>query len=319
MGNFGAMSNPVRPLFLAASLLAILSTPALTAAVAPREVALEHRTTLDAYRTALVDAYLKGKPEEAVRPLADSVRLMPAYQKCIFGKADAATYYHAFLKRFAVRAYQRSPIEIADLGQRVMEIGRFTMTVGLGGSGPHTFSGKYMDLWEKLPDGTLKLHTAAWNHDERPEIAEQLRFAEVPSIHLALQPRAPVTAGIRLEIAGLQKLEESAIMQRDGKTWTLFYADDGIVLSNQGNVVSGRKALDEYFEAHAKALPVFEKLDLRTHHVDDLGDYVVEYSSGVVTWRMNEWSGVNLGKGILIWRRSAGGTPQIWRAISMYD
>ena len=118
---------------------------------------------------------------------------------------------------------------------------------------------------------------------------------------------------------GLQKLEESAIMQRDGKTWSLLYADDGIVLSNQGDVVSGRKALDEYFEAHARALPVFEKLDLRTHQVDDLGDYVVEYSSGVATWRMNEWSGVNLGKGVLIWRRSEDGTPQIWRAISMYD
>ncbi len=313
------MTNSLRPILLAASLLASLAATAVNAAAEPREVAREHRATLDAYRTALAGAYLRGKADDAVRPLADSVRLMPAYQKCIFGKTDAATYYQAFLKRFAVRAYERSPIEVADLGQRVMEIGRFTMTVATRGSEPHTFAGKYLDLWEKSPDGTLKLHTTAWNHDERPEFAEQLRFPEVPSIHLALQPRAPVTRGIRLEIAGLQKLEESAIQQRDGKTWALFYADDGIVLSNQGSVVSGRKALDEYFEAHAKALPVFEKLDLRTHHVDDLGDYVVEYSSGVVTWRMNEWSGVNLGKGLLIWRRASDGTPQIWRAISMYD
>lgn len=311
------MTNPLKPILLAASLLASLATAAGTAA-APTEVAREHGATLDAYRTAITAAYLRGKPEEAVRPLAEQVRLMPAYQKSIFGKADAATYYRAFLKRFTVRAYQRSPIEVADLGQRVMEIGRFTMTVTAGAQ-THTFAGKYLDLWEKSTTGTLALHTAAWNHDERPEFADQLRFAEVPAIHLAFQPRAPVTAGIRLELAGLQKLEEFAIAHHDGKTWALFYADDGIVLSNQGTVVSGRKALDEYFETHAKALPVFEKLDLRTHHVDDLGDYVVEYSSGVVTWRTNDWSGVNLGKGVLIWRRSASGTPQIWRAISMYD
>jgi ketosteroid isomerase-like protein len=313
------MTNPLRPILLAASLLASLATAAGTRAAEPGDVARPHRTTLDAYRTAITGAYLKGKPEDAVQFLADAARLMPAYQKTVFGKADAAAYYQAFLKRFAVRAYERSPIEVADLGPRVMEIGRFTMTLAAQGSETHTFAGKYMDLWEKSPDGALRLHTAAWNHDERPKFAEQLRFAEVPSEHLALQARLPVTAGIRLELAALQKLEESAIAQHDGKTWALLYADDGIVLANQGTVVSGRQALDEYFERHAKALPVFEKLDLRTHQVDDLGDHAVEYSSGVVTWKMNEWSGVSLGKGILIWRRTAGGTPQIWRAISMYD
>lgn len=300
-------------------MLASLATAVTTSAAGSREPLHEHRATLETYRTEIARAYLDGKPEAALRRLAESVRLMPAYQKCTFGKAAATTYYQAFLKRFEVRAYQRSPIEIADLGQRVMEIGRFTMTVAVRGSESHSFAGKYLDLWEKSPAGALTLHTAAWNHDERPAFEEQLRFAEVPAVHLALQARAPVTAGIRLQLAGLQKLEETAIAQRDGKTWALFYADDGIVLSNQGTVVSGRKALDEYFERHAKALPVFEKLDLRTHQVDDLGDYLVEYASGVVTWRMNEWSGVNLGKGILIWRRSADGTPQIWRAISMYD
>jgi ketosteroid isomerase-like protein len=314
------MTNTLRLSFLAASLLASLTPAAVTVAAEPREVAREHRAALDAYRTAIAGAYLSGKPEGAVRPLAESVRLMPAYQKTVDGKADAATYYQAFLKRFAVRAYERSPIEVADLGSRIMEIGRFTMTVAARGSAEtHTFAGKYMDLWEKSPGGTLTLHTAAWNHDVMPKIAHQLRFAEVPSVHLALQARVPVTAGIRLELAALQKLEESAIAQHDGKTWALLYADDGIVLSNQGTVVSGRTALDEYFERHAKALPVFEKLDLRTHQLDDLGEYVIEYSSGVVTWKVNEWSGVNLGKGLLVWRRTKGGTPQIWRAISMYD
>jgi ketosteroid isomerase-like protein len=313
------MTNPLRPILIASSLLASLATAAATSAAEPREVAREHRAALDAYRTAIGSAYSSGKPEGAVRPLAESVRLMPAYQKAVLGKTDAAAYYQAFLKRFAVRAYERSPIEVADLGARVMEIGRFTMTVTARGSETHTLAGKYMDLWEKSPSGALTLHTAAWNHDEPPKIAEQLRFPEVPSVHMALQARLPVTAGVRLELAALQKLQESAIAQHDGKTWALFYADDGILLANQGTVVSGRKALDEYHERHAKALPVFEKLDLRTHQIDDLGEYVVEYASGVVNWRMDEWSGVSLGKGILIWRRTAGGTPQIWRAISMYD
>jgi ketosteroid isomerase-like protein len=312
------MTNPLRLVFLAAALIGSVATPA-----ADRRditVSREHRVALDAYRTAVVRAYLDEQPDRIARYPSETVRLMPAYQKTIGGKADAATYYQAFLKRFVVSVYDRQPIEIADLGTRVMEIGRFTMTIAVRGSAEtHALAGKYMDLWEKSSNGALRLHTAAWNHDELPKIAEQLRFAEVPSVHLALQARLPVTAGISLELAALQKLQESAIALRDGKTWALFYADDGIVLANHGTVISGRQALDEYHERHAQALPMFEKLDLRTHQIDDLGDYVVEYASGVVTWRMNEWSGVSLGKGIVIWRRLNGGAPQIWRAISMYD
>jgi ketosteroid isomerase-like protein len=308
----------LRLFILSAALLGSVAVPAADRPSAP--VAREHRDTLDAYRTAKVRAYLDGKPEGVVRYLAEAVRFMPAYQKTVLGKADVATYTQAFLKRFSVSAYDRVPIEVADLGQRVMEIGRFTMTVAVKGSPEtHELRGKYMDLWEKPAGGKLELNTAGWNHDELPKIADQLRFAEVPSVHMAMQARVPITAGVSFELAALQKLDESVIAQHDGKTWALFNADDGILLANHGPVVSGRKALDEYMETHAKALPLFEKLDLRTHRIDDLGEYVIEYASGVVNWKVNEYSGVNLGKGILIWRRANGGGLQKWRSISMYD
>jgi ketosteroid isomerase-like protein len=312
------MTNALRLVFLAASLLGSVAIPA--AERGDTAVSHEHRAALDAYRTAVVRAYLDAKPDGIVRHLSETVRLLPAYQKTVLGKADAASYYQAFVKRFAVSAYDRQPIEVADIGPRVIEIGRFRMTVAVRGSAEtSTLAGKYMDLWEKSATGKLELNTAAWNHDEWPKIADQLRFAEIPSVHMALQARVPVAAGISLELAALQKLQESAIVQHDGKTWALFYADDAILLANHGGVVSGRKALDEYTVEHANAFPVFEKLDLRTHRIDDFGGYVIEYASAVANWRAGESSGVGLGKNILVWRRESGGTLKIWRSISMYD
>jgi ketosteroid isomerase-like protein len=305
---------------LIVAMFLLVGVGASTAGGAASSVQREHRATLDGFRAAHARAYLAGDAENLLAHLADDVRLMPAYQKTILGKPDAATYYRAFLGRFAVTAYERQPIESVDLGQRVMEIGRFTISLAVKGEAEsHTLAGKYMDIWTKSPDGKLRLDTAAWNHDQLPKIAEQLRFAEVPAVHMALQPRVIVKAGISLEIAALHKLQESVISQHDGKTWALFNADDGIRLANHGSVVSGRKALDEYTIEHAKALPVFEKLELRTDRIDDLGQYVIEYGSGVVVWRVDEYSGVNLGKNIHVWRRSADGALQIWRAISMYD
>lgn len=285
----------------------------------------EHRATLDAYRVAQVRGYLDGNPDVMLVHLADAVRLMPGYQKTVLGKSDASTYHRAFLKRFTVRAYERQPIEAVDIGLRVLEMGRFSMTLvekGAKPSGaavPHTLAGKYLDLWEKSPTGTLTLNTATWNYDELPKIVDQLRFDEVPGVLMALRPRVPVRAGISLELAGICKLQESAIIQHDGKTWALFYADDAILLANHGGVVSGRKALDDYTVDHAKSLPVFEKLDIRTDQIDDFGKYVIEYGTGVATWKVDDYSGVSLGKNIRVWRRADNGALQIWRAISMYD
>ena len=51
----------------------------------------------------------------------------------------------------------------------------------------------------------------------------------------------------------------------------------------------------------------------------NFGKYVIEYGTGVVTWKVDEYSGVSLGKNIRVWRRAESGALQIWRAISMYD
>ncbi len=300
--------------------------PAATAAERPdSSLTREHRATLDSYRAAQVRGYLEGDAQAVLPHLGDAVRLMPGYQKTVLGKADATIYHQAFLKRFNVTAYDRQAIEAVDIGPRVIEIGRFTMTLAekdlsaKGAAQADTLAGKYMDVWEKTPAGKLLLHTAGWNYDWLPKFSDRLRFIDVPSVHMALGARVPITAGISLELAALCKLQEAAIIQRDGKTWALFYADDAISLANHGTVVSGRKALDEYTVAHAKALPVFEHLDVRTDKIDDFGKYVIEYGTGVVTWKVDEYSGVSLGKNIRVWRRAESGALQIWRAISMYD
>jgi ketosteroid isomerase-like protein len=302
------------------SVALLLGSTVLGADVADIAVTPAQRATLDAFRDAQERGFPGATHEGLLAHLSEDVRLMPAYQKTVLGKVNATTYYRAFLKRFNVTEYDRQPIEMVDLGQRVMEIGRFNMTLSLKGrSESHTFAGKYMDIWSKAPDGKLLLVTAAWNHDQLPAIADQLRFDDVPAVHMALQARLPVSAGTGLELAALNKLHEYVVSQHDGKTWAKFFADDAISLANHGGVVAGRKAVDEYIWAHAKALPVFEQLDLRIDRIDDLGRYVIEYGTGVVAWKVDDYSGVNLGKNILVWRRGENGGLQIWRSISMYD
>ncbi|HEX2862541.1 MAG TPA: nuclear transport factor 2 family protein [Lacunisphaera sp.] len=253
--------------------------------------------------------------------VAENVRLMPVSQPTVFGSANAAAYYQAFLARFAVDACTRTSAGQFDLGTRVVEIGRYTQKLTRKSTGEaFELTGKYLDAWEKRPDGTLQLVTAAWNHDTWQPAAEAMRFSEVPSVRTAFEPRAPIHSEVSFELAALGLLHEAAVVQHDARLWARLYSDDAILLANNGGLHAGRQAVDAYIATHAPELPVFEKLDLRIDRIEELGDYVFEYASQVANWRRGDASGVSTGKNLRIWRREPGGhSLKIILAIGAYD
>jgi hypothetical protein len=151
------------------------------------------------------------------------------------------------------------------------------------------------------------------------ETADELRFAEVPSVQMAFQAHVPVRNSISFELAALNLLTEAAVSQHDARVWSLFFADDAVLLANHTPICRGRKAVDDYIEDHVKGLPVFEKLDIRNDLINDLGTYVVEYATHVANWRNGDSSGVNTGKNLRIWRREPSGALKLFRQIGMYD
>ncbi len=83
---------------------------------------------------------------------ADSVRLMPEFQRTLLGKANATAYYQAFHSRFRVADYTQRNVEILDLGTRVVELGLFTMNLIVKHTGqPLTLQGKYQTFWVSQP------------------------------------------------------------------------------------------------------------------------------------------------------------------------
>lgn len=275
---------------------------------------------LDVFRADYVKSMSDGNPEIVAAYYADEVRLMPEYQKTVIGKSHALSYHKAFAARFGVRKYGRTKVEILDLGARVVELGLFTMEVTIRSSGRvHELKGKYQNIWGKSGRGELSLITEAWNYSHHTPLAEQLRFEEVPAVHVALRAHVPVTNGISFELAALNKLMEVTIAQHDHKVWAQFYADDGMFIYSHHPLYRGRKALDDFLAKHVGELPIFEKLDVRNDRIDELANHVIEYASHIAVVRAGDFSGVSTGKDIRIWRREPGGALKIFRAMAMYD
>jgi len=276
---------------------------------------------LKKHRSDYIQSMVNKKPEMMQSYYAENIRLMPEFQKTVGGKANALSYHKAFSDRFDIKSYSRNELEVLDLGERIVELGMFTMKmISKNTNKEYEIKGKYQNIWEKLTNNNISLVTEAWNYNHALEIEDQLRFDEVPEVNIALQAHVPINNKISFELAALNRLMEATIMQHDAKIWSQFYSNDGMFLYSRHPVYKGRKALDEFLEKHVKEdMPIFEKLDIRNDQIDDLGDYVIEYASHIANWRRGEYSGINTGKDIRIWRRDADCSLKIFRAMGMYD
>jgi ketosteroid isomerase-like protein len=276
------------------------------------------KNTLEKFRKD----YEKAMLSESLKDISDSyskdIRLMPEFQKTILGKDNIRLYYAAFFNRFDVKKYSRDTIETLDFGKRVIELGYFSMNIK-SATTEYELKGKYQNIWERLPNGTLTLITEAWNYNHGVDFSEQLKFDNVPSIHMALQAHLPVNSNISFELAGLNALMETTISHGDAKIWSQFFTDDGMFIYSYNPIYKGRKQLDEYLEKHVKELPIFEKLDIRNDQIDELDKYVIEYATHIANWRNGAYSGISTGKNIRIWRREPNGSLKICRQMAMYD
>jgi ketosteroid isomerase-like protein len=276
---------------------------------------------LNTFRTEFSKHIPARRPALLEEFYAGNIRLMPPFQKTVMGKGNATLYHEAFLKRFTIHGLTRTEMEIVDLGSQVMESGTFTIRVTLISTGiQHTLTGKYLDLWEEADNGDLKLITDAWNFNQHyGELHDQLRFPEVPSLHTALLPNVVVNDNLRFELSALNRMLHATVTEHDGNNWSRFFADDAMLFASYYPPNVGRKAIDDYIGTHVQELPVFEGLDIRNDHVDDLGRFAVEYASHIASWKNGASSGVSMGKDIRVWRRGEDCSLKLFRTIGMYD
>ena len=276
---------------------------------------------LGTFREDYIKSMLTKMPELLQIYYADTVCLMPPFQKTVIGKSNATAYHVAFNSRFSVRDYTRTELEILDLRGQILETGTFSMQLIINKTGKEQILlGKYINLWSESGNDGLKLLTEIWNYDEfYGELHDQLHFDEVPAIHAAFLPNVQITNSISFELAALNRLLDETVTNHDANIWSHYYSDDAMLLASYYPICRGKKAIDEYINAHVKELPVFEELDIRNDRIDNLGTFIIEYASHIASWKNGNRSGVGLGKNIRIWRRESDHSLKLFRSISAYD
>ncbi|PIB38412.1 hypothetical protein [Maribacter sp. 4G9] len=273
---------------------------------------------LDKFRKDYEAMYQQGNFGLVQDRYGENVRLMPEFQETVLGLIPTALYYKSFFERFNVDNYSSEQIEILDLGTHLVEFGSFLIGIS-DNEDEHQLNGKYQRVWELTKKDDYELVTEAWNYDNWVDFGDKLRFKDVPSVRMALEPHILVNDNISLEIEALNCLMEKVIMEGDTKRWSMFYSKDAMLIGGFSPIAKGSEAIEEYLVELQKEEPLFEELDVRTDRIVELKNHVLEYGSAIESWRDDFNSGISTSKNLRLWKREPNGSLKIFRMMNMYD
>jgi ketosteroid isomerase-like protein len=96
---------------------------------------------------------------------------MPSYEPMLKGlEACKQSYKKMFESGMKMTSFKSTVTDIMQSGNFIVDIGTYeiTMTMPQMGDMPYKDHGKYLTIWEKQDDGSLKVKVETWNTDVNP-------------------------------------------------------------------------------------------------------------------------------------------------------
>jgi ketosteroid isomerase-like protein len=147
---------------------------------------------------ALVRATLAEDHDVVLAHYTDDVVVLPNYDRMIRGK-DALVRFHEARSGsgFRFQSMDFTPVEVWAAGDLVYEIGKYAVSFTMpGAETPIADTGKFMTVWQKHRDDSLKIKVEIWNTDLNPWAEPQRDAATVAKAKAqAGQGKCPASTG----------------------------------------------------------------------------------------------------------------------------
>ena len=147
-------------------IVAILTTIATFA----QQSAREFQTQIEDLNKEMVKAMLEGNVEKSLSMYTDDAISMPSNEPIREGLAEIKKGVEEMNSSgMKVISFEPKVRKVIPDGNLVTEIGSYKIKLTVPGMDqPVEDHGKYLTLWEKQPDGSLKIKVETWNSDVNP-------------------------------------------------------------------------------------------------------------------------------------------------------
>jgi ketosteroid isomerase-like protein len=117
------------------------------------------------------EAMMAGNIDKVMAMYTEDAVQLPNNSKMLKGKSAIRMDQEEMVKEgWKVKEYNTNVQSVETHGDVVTEVGTYSMAVQKDGMPDMVRrEGKYLCVWEKQADGSLKLQTEIWNHDQNYE------------------------------------------------------------------------------------------------------------------------------------------------------
>jgi ketosteroid isomerase-like protein len=128
----------------------------------------EYKAKIEKMNKEMAKAMLEGKSNLSIYT-PDAIS-MPSYEPMHMGIAEITKAHEAMMKSgWKATACEINTSKVMKNGDQIIEIGTYKITMTMPGmEKPMDDHGKYLTIWEKQKDGSLKTKIETWNTDVNP-------------------------------------------------------------------------------------------------------------------------------------------------------
>jgi ketosteroid isomerase-like protein len=136
--------------------------------------AAHHEDALMKEVTALGDALTKALLVDDIETMlgmyAEDAISLPNFSPRMDGLAEFKAHHDQMAAAgMKITSFESEPSDVWECGKQVIEIGAYTISLAMPGAPqPITDKGKYMTVYARQSDGSLKIKVETWNTDMNP-------------------------------------------------------------------------------------------------------------------------------------------------------
>ena len=156
-----------RKIVLSASLLLVIL---FVASAAFSQTPAEYKAKIEKINKEMGKNMMEGNIEKNLSLYTADAISLPSYEPMHEGIEAIRKSSEEMLKTgFKVLSFETTTVKVLPNGNQVTEIGTYKMSFNMPGMDkPMDDHGKYLTIWEKQNDGSLKVKIETWNSDVHP-------------------------------------------------------------------------------------------------------------------------------------------------------
>lgn len=155
--------------FLATRIFTLLLTWIISFnAFAQTDEALKQK--IESINKEMAKAMIEGNYSQTLKYYTNDAISMPNNSKMIRGIEEMKKSNESMAQSgVKMKNFETSTLQVTTCGNQVIEIGTFKLSMEIPGMpGNYEDHGKYLTVWEKQADGSLKIKVEMWNTDVNP-------------------------------------------------------------------------------------------------------------------------------------------------------